>query len=313
MTASTPVIFHAGPTSMLHDPGVRVRRAQRRAPQAAVGRQVGRERERALHLGDAVGAHRRRADDAVARRGVDAGRRRSRRCSRRDLPTGDGDLLHGLDDPAVARAPAHVAGELLADLDSDGSGMRSSRAWAAMISPGVQNPHCTAPASTNACWTSLGAPGSASPSTVTIGCPTALRRQHEARAHEAIVDEHAARPALALLARALGGHQAEPLAQHVEQVLAEPGVGDTARSAPLTCSVYCSFTARPPGTRAGAGASPSHRPRGAGTRRSSGGRRSAGWRRRPARRTRRASSSVTAPWSQSTAVGRERLRLAGSG
>ena len=43
-----------------------------------------------------------------------------------------------------------------------------------MISPGVQNPHCTAPVSTNACCTSLGAPGSASPSTVTIGWPTAL-------------------------------------------------------------------------------------------------------------------------------------------
>ena len=52
------------------------------------------------------------------------------------------------------------------------------------------------------------------------------RRQHEARAHELAVDEHAARAALALLARPLGAVQAEPLAQHVQQALAEPGVGD---------------------------------------------------------------------------------------
>ena len=51
-----------------HDPCVRVRRAQRRPPEAALGRQVGRERERALDLGDAVGAHRRRTDDAVTHR-----------------------------------------------------------------------------------------------------------------------------------------------------------------------------------------------------------------------------------------------------
>ncbi len=52
------------------------------------------------------------------------------------------------------------------------------------------------------------------------------RRQHEARAHQLAVDEDAARPALALLARALGAVEPEPLAQHVQQALAEPGVGD---------------------------------------------------------------------------------------
>ena len=54
-------------------------------------------------------------------------------------------------------------------------------------------------------------------------------REHEARADQLAVDEHAARAALALLARALGAEQAEPLAQHVEQALAEPGVGDVVR------------------------------------------------------------------------------------
>ena len=50
--------------------------------------------------------------------------------------------------------------------------------------------------------------------------------QHQARAHERAVDGDRARAALALLARVLGAGQAEPLAQHVEQALAQPGVGD---------------------------------------------------------------------------------------
>src|SRR4029077_14240698 len=56
-------------------------------------------------------------------------------------------------------------------------------------------------------------------------------RQHEARADQLAVDEHAARPALALLARPLGTVETEPLAQHVEQALAQPGVGDRVRGA----------------------------------------------------------------------------------
>ena len=51
-------------------------------------------------------------------------------------------------------------------------------------------------------------------------------RHHEARAHEHVVDEDAARPALALLARALRARQPEPIAQHVEQALAEPRIVD---------------------------------------------------------------------------------------
>ena len=57
-----------------------------------------------------------------------------------------------------------------------------------------------------------------------IGWPTALAASTRQRAHELAVDEHAARPALALLARALGAEQPEPLAQHVQQALADPGV-----------------------------------------------------------------------------------------
>src|SRR6516165_7031931 len=44
-------------------------------------------------------------------------------------------------------------------------------------------------------------------------------RQHEARAHQDTVDEHRARPALALLARALGPWEPEPLPQHEQQAL----------------------------------------------------------------------------------------------
>ena len=95
-----------------------------------------------------------------------------------------------------------------------------------MTRPGVQKPHCTAPASTNACCTSESAPSSASASTVVISRPTARGRQHQARAHQHAVDEHRARAALALLARVLRPGQAETLAQHVEQALADPGVGN---------------------------------------------------------------------------------------
>jgi hypothetical protein len=76
--------------------------------------------------------------------------------------------LNRFDDPAV---PVHR--QMLPDSSSRisvsvGCGLRSRSACAAMISPGVQKPHCTAPQSTNDCCTSLGRPGEAIPSTVTI-------------------------------------------------------------------------------------------------------------------------------------------------
>jgi hypothetical protein len=57
------------------------------------------------------------------------------------------------------------------------------------------------------------------------------RCHHQARAHEHVVDEHAARTALALFARSLDAEQPESIAQHVEQALAEPRVGDVASQA----------------------------------------------------------------------------------
>src|SRR5918999_3515230 len=50
--------------------------------------------------------------------------------------------------------------------------------------------------------------------------------QHAAGGHQDPVQQHRAGAALALLAGVLGAGEAEPLAQHVQQALADPGVGD---------------------------------------------------------------------------------------
>ena len=54
-----------------------------------------------------------------------------------------------------------------------GAGLRSSRSTVATIRPGVQKPHWTAPASTNASCTGCSRPFSAKPSTVTTSWPSA--------------------------------------------------------------------------------------------------------------------------------------------
>ena len=65
---------------------------------------------------------------------------------------------------------------------SDGDGLRASRSCVATIRPGVQNPHCTAPASRNASWIGCSSSSAASPSTVTTSrpsaCPAATRHEH---------------------------------------------------------------------------------------------------------------------------------------
>ena len=53
-------------------------------------------------------------------------------------------------------------------------GLRASRSWVATIRPGVQKPHCTAPASRKASWIgSSSSSDGARPSTVTIAAPSA--------------------------------------------------------------------------------------------------------------------------------------------
>ena len=196
-----------------------MRRAQRRAPQAAVGREVGRR----TRTSPAPWRCRRAAavlspsrPPSIGRRGASAtvDRAHRRRLRRRGRATRD--PLHRLDDPSVARCSGRCCRTAPRGSRSRSApASRSSRACAAMIRPGVQKPHCTAPASTNACCTSVGEPTGAMPSTVTIVLTDRRCRQHEAAAHQLVVDQHAARAALALLARTLAADQPEPLAQHV--------------------------------------------------------------------------------------------------
>ena len=171
-----------------------------------------------------------------------------------------------------------------------GAGLGSSRWCTATISPGVQNPHCTAPSVRNACCTSVSAPSGARPSTVTISASDGGRGHHEARADRSAVEQHRAAAALALLARALGAGQSEALAQDVEEALAEPRVLHLVRLAVDRQRVelgpehralaHANARWQQAGRRA-------RRRRDGGRRRSSGGRRSGGPRRRHAGRTRR--------------------------
>ena len=149
---------------------------------------------------------------------------RPRRC--RLIRTGSRGQAHGVEDLLVAGAAAEVAGERLADLVvATGRGVRASRSAAATTSPGVQKPHCTAPASTKACLHRVEPVAVGEPldrrHVVTVG----LRREDEAGADEHAVEQHRARAALALLARVLRARVAELLAQREEQRLALPAVG----------------------------------------------------------------------------------------
>ena len=112
---------------------------------------------------------------------------------------------HRVEDLLVARAAAQVARRAPRGSRRPlGAALRASRSCVATISPGVQNPHCTAPASRNASCTGCSSSSPASPSTVTTvrpsAWPAATRHEHDERAVE--VDR--ARAALALLAGVLG-------------------------------------------------------------------------------------------------------------
>ena len=99
-----------------------------------------------------------------------------------------------------------------------GSGSRSRSAFVAMIMPGVQNPHWTAPASTKASWTRWGLSGVPRPSTVITSAPsrsaTLVRQDNTAF----FVDDYGAGAALALaVAGLLGSHQMQVLAQKIQK------------------------------------------------------------------------------------------------
>ena len=182
-----------------------------------------------------------------------------------------------------------------------------------MISPGVQNPHCTAPASTNACWTSVGAPSGGDALDRDDRLTDRRGRQHQARAHQHAVDQHAARAALALLARALGAEQAEALAQHVEQALAQPRVGHLVVVAVDVQDVVLAVVASCRHLRARSRGGPvggrARRRRGAGTRRSTGGRDRAARRRHQLGEPLEIGVGATSSVDQSSDAGEMRLGL----
>ena len=153
----------------------------------------------------------------------------------------------------------------------------------------------------------------ASPSTVTTSRPVAPARRARGRRTRARRRGDRARAALALLAGVLGAGQAEPLAQHVEQALADPRAVDRRARSPLTFSSHAVIaSAQRPGRASGARA---RRPRGGGRRRCRGRRRSAARPRRPARRSGRARRRRAAPGRQPVLVelaGDERLGLGGA-
>ena len=158
------------------------------------------------------------------------------------------DLLHRLDDPPVARAAADVAGQLpRGSRARSAPASRSSRSWTATIRPG------RAEAALHGAGVDEGLlhvgrrAGRRDALDRDDRLADGRRRQHEARAHERTVDEHAARPALALLARALRAHQPEPLAQHVRAGSRRATRRGPSRSTPLTCSTKCSTRSVRPG------------------------------------------------------------------
>ena len=248
---------------MRHDAGVRVRRAQRRAPHGTVERQVAGEGE----ASPAPWPSRRAAA------GESPSRPPARR-RRRDVESASSARPRATATRCTASMirPYPVQRQMLPDsssrisvvgrrgdaLEQGVRGHRSARACRTRTAPRRRRRR---PAARR--WRAVAR--RRCPRSVTIAWPTARRRQHEARAHQLAVDEDAARPALALLARPLAAEQAEPLAQHVQQALAQPRVGARRGDVPLTCSAYVLVLIDHRGTPVAAGGRPAPRPRGGGT------------------------------------------------
>ena len=199
------------------DPRVRVRAAHGVPPEHPGGVQVARVRELAGDLGDGVGAARGR------RRVPDAGA-----CGSRCSPLGR--QVDGVEDLLVPGAAAEIPGERLADLVvATGRGRGAAGPPPRRRSPGVQKPHCTAPASANASCTGCSVASPREPFDRDDVVAVRLCREDEARADELAVEEHRARAALALLARVLRAGKVEAVAERRQQALAGPDV----RLAPL--------------------------------------------------------------------------------
>ena len=128
---------------------------------------------------------------------------------------------------AVAGAAAEVAADRLADREVVGSGMAVEQ-----VVHGHDQARRAEPALHRArvdeglLHVGQRARRSASASTVTMSRSTAAAASTRHEHTSALVEQDRARAALALLAGVLGAGQSEPLAQHVEQALAQPGVVD---------------------------------------------------------------------------------------
>ena len=196
-TACTPGIASAGRDVDRADARRRVRRAQRAAPQHAVGPQVAARTRTRRAPSDAPSGRIARSPIPPATRVADVTlmRRRLRARGDRGLRPPRGCGRSRCSGTGCRRSPR-------APRDRSGAGSRSSRSCTAITSPGVQKPHCTAPVvderalhvAERAALVGLQAFDGDD-----LGADR-RRREHEARAHQRAVDEHRARAALALLA-----------------------------------------------------------------------------------------------------------------
>ena len=183
----------------LDDSRVSVRAADRLAPEHSRGLEIARVGELAGDLRHGVGATTRRLGAASAQRPRRRAHRPAATCTASRI------FWYPVQRQRLPESASRIS-------SSDGSGTRRRRSAAATTKPGVQKPHCTAPASANASCTGWSA---VVPSEALDGddvVPVGLRRENEARAHELAVEEHRARAALPLLAGVLRAGKLEPVA-----------------------------------------------------------------------------------------------------
>ena len=142
------------------DPCVNVRAPDRPTPEHPGRAEIARERELAGDFRHGVGAPRGRNGGAASQR--------PRRAAHRLAATRTASRIFWY--PVQRHRLPESASRISSSVGSD---VRRRRSAAATTNPGVQKPHCTAPASANASWTGWRAPSAASPSTVTTSCPSA--------------------------------------------------------------------------------------------------------------------------------------------
>src|SRR5215212_1344737 len=150
-----------------------------------------------------------------------------------------GRQLHSVEDLRVARAAAEVAGQRLSDLvlararasrqQVDGCDDEARRAEAALNRAGLGEGRL------NRVQLAVFAQALHGHELMAVS----LGRDDEAGADELAVEEHRARPALALLAGVLGAGKAETLAKNVEQALAGPDVSLVALAVDSQLDSHC--------------------------------------------------------------------------